>query len=99
MSKTSRSIHTPESSCPYCDYKLNACSPPDSLDSPSPGDLSVCINCGGLLELKRDLTVQALEESKLLQIRFADPEVFAALMKVRGAILSVQENCLKGGDR
>lgn len=99
MSKASRTIHTPENSCPYCNHVFNACSPPSGLDSPSPGDLSVCIHCGGLLELKKDLTVQALEEKKLMQIRFADPEAFAVLMKVRDGVLSIQKERVKGGDR
>ncbi len=98
MSKTSRTIHTPENSCPYCNHVLDACSPPGGLDSPSPGDLSVCIKCGGLLELKKDLTVQALEEGKLLQFRFADPKGFATLMQLRNGILSLQKNRVKGGD-
>ena len=36
--------------CPYCGYKLNdATGVDDSSSVPRPGDISVCLDCGGVL--------------------------------------------------
>jgi|SRR5579885_2314751 len=94
-----RTIRMPETLCPYCQHPLDACTPPFGLDSPSPGDLSICIQCGGFLEIAPDLKMQALEESKLLHIRMIDPEGFKLLMTMRQAVLKVRQNHANGGDR
>lgn len=94
-----RTFRMPETTCPHCQHTLSACSPPSGLDSPSPGDLSICIQCGGFLEIASDLTMQALEDGKLLHIRTTDPSGFATLMVMREAVLKVQKDRVKGGDR
>ncbi|MBN1625009.1 MAG: hypothetical protein JW944_00680 [Deltaproteobacteria bacterium] len=46
-----------EFKCPWCGYALDAVSNADINEnfSPKPGDLSICINCGGWLEFADDM--------------------------------------------
>ncbi|WP_106256183.1 hypothetical protein [Stenomitos frigidus] len=89
-----RTIRTPENLCPHCGYKLDACSVPFSLDSPSVGDLSVCIDCAGLLQFGKGLVVQALAQDVILDLMLTDPSTYAQLMQFQAAALAAKE-----GDR
>lgn len=90
MSSILRTIRTPEKACPHCGYGLDAHSIPFSLDTPSEGDLSVCINCGGLLEFGKSMKVHALSEEMLIQVILEDPEAYAVLMAHREAVLKAK---------
>jgi hypothetical protein len=54
-SRVNRSIRIPERKCPHCDYALTgteATSGP--VSAPSPGDLSICINCARVAVFTED---------------------------------------------
>lgn len=80
--RDSRRFRTPEAGCPHCRQVLDALANPLSLHSPSPGDLSVCLVCGGLLELNADLTVKALDAATLLVVQREDPAAYAQLLRM-----------------
>jgi hypothetical protein len=46
---------TPETECPNCGYKLDAVGNFEGDSAPKPGDASMCINCGELLEFDKDM--------------------------------------------
>lgn len=56
--KTTSAI--PLSSCPHCRGDLSAATDPIGQARPSPGDYSVCANCGGLLRFAADLTHEGI---------------------------------------
>ena len=98
MART-RDFHVPANKCPHCQKCLDACfTPPDSLDSPSPGDPSVCIGCGGFLVFEQGLQIRALTEGELLQIMLSDSEAYETLLKARNAVLEMKAGH-KGCDR
>lgn len=51
----------PETACPFCGYKLNAATDVKFTGAkPSPGDISVCIECTSFLRFNGDLKLEAL---------------------------------------
>lgn len=71
----------PQSKCCECGHQMDACSGPCE---PSPGDLTLCINCGSLNVFADDLTLRYP----------TDDEFFAAaadsdLQRMRRAILAL----------
>jgi hypothetical protein len=46
--------------CPTCKTKLDHATPLQSGDKPEPHDLSVCINCGEMLEFSDDFALVKL---------------------------------------
>jgi pyruvate-formate lyase-activating enzyme len=89
-----RQFVMPESPCPYCQNPLNRSTDPSSLDSPSPGDIAICICCAGLLKYDKDLKVQKLEQSEIDQIALETPENYTKMMRFRSITRSVRR-----GDR
>lgn len=87
-----RKVRTPETSCPYCGHTLSGCANPHDLASPSSGDLSVCINCAGLLELNRSLQPQKLELHVLLRVQMESPECYNKLIQLQEDIKSFNLN-------
>lgn len=81
----------PANVCPYCQYELDACSDPINLNSPSPGDFSVCIKCGGFLQFKTDLTVQAAELSTLFTLSIKQPNEYKTLLQMSQIAKDIQE--------
>ena len=58
------------SHCPYCGYELDgATSPRDQSMMPSPGDVSICIECGGICLFTADLRLRkpTLEEDSTIR--------------------------------
>jgi hypothetical protein len=46
--------------CPHCDHLLDTATHHDGKpEKPSPGDWSVCIDCGGLLQFNAELRMVA----------------------------------------
>jgi hypothetical protein len=53
--------NVPESECPFCGVKLDAAThPKDRTLMPSPGNLSMCINCTSILKFDDNLHLVAL---------------------------------------
>jgi len=77
---------TPDSECPACHSKITAAANLDDASLvPSPGDVSVCIECAQILTMNDDLTVRAYswDEVFALEIEARDP-----LMNYRAAVLT-----------
>lgn len=51
------------SKCPHCDKELDSLFSDDESLKPGFGDVSICINCGELLELDRALQPIPIQES------------------------------------
>lgn len=69
------SIETPQCNCPSCGCKLDAATNlADERRRPSPGDLSVCINCTSFLVFDDNLILRNLspEETKQLPVGVQD---------------------------
>jgi hypothetical protein len=50
---------TPGRPCPYCGYTLNAATPAkEGEPGPSPGDISLCFNCGEILVIDEGLVIR-----------------------------------------
>lgn len=54
----------PESTCPFCDNRLDHATSPTGL-SPSPGDISVCINCASPLIFDQELKPRIIAKKEL----------------------------------
>lgn len=86
-----RQFAMPESTCPHCQLSLNRCTDPSGLDSPNPGDVSICICCAGLLKYGPNLELQKLEEIELNKMATENPDGFLQLMRIRSAVEAVKD--------
>lgn len=60
---------TPISYCPECDYRFTVASDlTDAPNGPSAGDISICINCGEVLEFNDILVAVRAEQSTINSI-------------------------------
>lgn len=50
------------SNCPTCDKKLDAVSAEDGVESPQPGDITVCFYCGEILKFSNDMILEKLPQ-------------------------------------
>jgi hypothetical protein len=50
----------PKVSCAYCNKILDAATASDETATPSEGDLSVCIHCGGVHFFTKELTLRKM---------------------------------------
>jgi hypothetical protein len=70
---------------------MDACTAPSGLDSPGPGDLSICIQCSGFLVFDVALKLQKLEPEQEFQLALKDPAAYAELMKLRSSVREIKE--------
>lgn len=89
-----RDFFMPKSVCPHCQHTLDGCSDLTNLHSPSPGDFSVCIRCGGFLQFTDGLGVQASELSALFSLAVTQPKEYRILLVMSQGVKEIQE-----GDR
>lgn len=82
-----RKIRVPEIVCPKCGYTLDACTPIEGLDSPSVGDITICIGCGEFLEFGDHLVVRSLTLDKLYELSISDSKAYSDLMSLREFII------------
>lgn len=79
-------VKVPDSPCPHCGIKFDGATSAD-LDGaqPSPGDLGICLGCGGWTRFDKDMVrqVPTEEEEKFI---YADPGCIEAKRKVMEAI-------------
>jgi hypothetical protein len=66
--------------CPGCRVRINAATGTDGVSVPTPGDISVCFNCGTLLVFNTDLTVRQLTLEELVGL---DQETRDELEKIQ----------------
>lgn len=72
----------PESRCPKCNQLLDAATSTEGDHHPSPGDISVCINCAEVLTFDEDLLLQPASRKHR-----RDPRI----QRVRRVILKVKK--------
>ena len=61
-----RSWPTNDIMCPCCGHILNRHEDPGSGRRPGPGDVTVCINCAGVLHFTNDMGLAVLPDLDLL---------------------------------
>ena len=61
---------TPLNKCLDCGCKISAASTPDGRAGPPPteGDLTVCIKCGAVMMLDRDLKVRGMTDAEIEEL-------------------------------
>jgi hypothetical protein len=71
--------------CPFCRHPLDRVTAgPDNPDAvPQEGDITVCIQCGGLLVFKDDLKVRPPTAEEQAEI-MADPQVIQMVTAITG---------------
>lgn len=84
----------PESSCPWCDHEMTHAADPFKMTSPKPGDIAICAQCAGFLQLGTDLSVNKLEPSTEVYLMNHQPEAYANLVHLQSVVLE-----RVGGDR
>jgi hypothetical protein len=72
-----------ENKCPACGTKLDAASSHDKI-SPEPGDISVCAECGEILEFDREMIVRRPNAMRMEMIK-ADGRIMATVASVKDA--------------
>ena len=80
-----KTTRIPESNCPTCNHKLNAVSDCINQNVPKPGDISMCIKCGQMLEFSDDLTQIHIKPKTLEELK-KDPETWAIIVKYQETI-------------
>lgn len=63
--------HLPGNKCPNCGYPLDGAAPanaPESDVSPKEGDLSVCINCGTILQFDANIQSRIFPIEELFEL-------------------------------
>lgn len=79
------SIHrTPAQACPACGYRLDAHTARDGDAAPRPGDLSLCLRCGAVLEFGPTLRVRALTDA---EVDALPPDEHDEVMRTAATIL------------
>jgi hypothetical protein len=77
-----KSTRTPECICPSCGKVFDMATDATSDETPSPGDITICLTCGHLMAFTDDMTVRELTPKEMHEIA-GDPYVLA-LQKARG---------------
>lgn len=92
--KLAKAHHTglPPTVCPVCDYTLDACSGMNAesqQDGPEPGDVTVCMRCGSVLQYTDGMSVIRITPEKKAQID-ADPEWRSVLDTAIAGVQSIR---------
>jgi len=80
-----RTISMPENACPWCGHMFDACGSL-GLSSPSKGDVSVCVNCAGLLVFGEKLELLIVDAAAEFELRLKDPAAYAEMAVLRNVI-------------
>lgn len=67
--------HVLYTTCPHCGKEHDRAGGLTTHKMPKPGDISLCINCGGWNEYDDDLHMKKLPQETLEQIRKDDPQI------------------------
>ncbi|HET8688702.1 MAG TPA: hypothetical protein VFM18_18965 [Methanosarcina sp.] len=81
--------HLPESICPTCKYIMDAATSVGEKATPSPGDISLCMGCGELLEFNDDLILVKASESVLQDMPI---EQRIGIAQLQGYIRQIREH-------
>lgn len=78
------SFKMPRCNCLDCGYPMDAASNPFTGHKPSPGDVSICLECGHIMVFKKNLTIRNPRGKEFHAI--AGDERIIAIQKARVAI-------------
>lgn len=74
----------PEQRCPRCGYQMDRATRPASDGAePTPGSLTVCIECGVILRFKGDMSFALAAPDDLVALFMTAPEEYELLRKVQ----------------
>jgi hypothetical protein len=74
-------VRVPKQNCPVCKHILSAVGTlAGDVPTPVAGDVTVCLECGALLEFTKKLALRLIDERKL------DPETFKEIQHLRSRI-------------
>jgi len=82
--------HHYESNCPQCNYFMDASTSIDGDENvkPSPGDISLCIKCGAMLDFDDDMKLQFLRQEKFEEL---DDETRSQILSARAVIKRIKK--------
>lgn len=63
----------PPSHCPYCNATLDAATGINTEDKPSPGDLTVCVECQNICRFDENLQLRVATKEYLIRAFAAHP--------------------------
>lgn len=80
-----RSVRTKQCRCLNCGHEIDAAMPVHDGAKPSPGDVTICIECGHIMAFDHDLTMRALTDAEMVEVAGARDIVMAqrALAELR----------------
>lgn len=79
--------------CPCCGAKLDAVSGiSDEGSIPEPGDFSICLYCGTILEYEEGFFLHVASDESLSRLNASEPEVYIQLIQARDSILAFIEH-------
>ena len=81
-----RTTRLPADACPYCGHPLDAASSRDPQARPSPGDETLCIECGEWLVFGDELRLRKPSDDELVKIGL-DPDAQLVRRAWRNLIL------------
>jgi hypothetical protein len=68
----------PESSCPNCGKRLDAAVSTEGDHKPSPGDITICMNCRHLCVFAKDMGLRELTDDEVVAVA-GDKRVLRAM--------------------
>jgi hypothetical protein len=68
---------TKENKCPNCGKRVDAASSMEG-QTPSPGDLTICFGCFGVMAFANDLTMRPLTADEMHEVA-TDPDIMGML--------------------
>lgn len=74
----------PESSCPNCGKQLNAAMSTEGDHKPSPGDITICMDCRHLCAFAEDMNLRELMDDEVVAVA-GDQRILRA-MKALGDV-------------
>lgn len=73
--------------CPACGYIMDTVSNvSENNNTPKKGDVTVCLNCGDVLQFKKDLTVEPIGKGVMGKIIEATPNAYVHLQRASNFI-------------
>src|SRR4051812_6741916 len=70
---------------PCCGDMVDSVGDPNGDASPEPGDFSICLRCGAVLQFGPELTSELPAVGVLEKVRLTDPETWAEIQRMQRA--------------
>lgn len=77
----------PKVKCPVCDYEPDAASAVDgSNHRPKPGDLTLCLKCGEIMQFGEKMRLESASIDNLLTLRKESPKQWQMMVRAQKLI-------------